>query len=233
MEKNKIYRHEFKYRCSEEQLVLLENRLKTVLYPDPHAKNGEYTIRSMYFDNYADRCYYENENGVSPREKFRVRIYNGNDSRISLECKQKQGDKTFKTSCRLTRSDFDRISNLESPKDIGEKPPLLRRFALLQETQLFEPAVIVEYDRRPYIYKIGNVRITFDRHIRSSNAFSDFFSEVLPTRAIMPSGHHLLEVKYDELLPDYIAELMQIGDLQRTTFSKYYLCRKFSIGGFL
>ena len=34
-----------------------------------------------------------------------------------------------------------------------------------------------------------------------------------------------------EPLPDYLKELLQLGSLQRTTFSKYYLCRKYTLGG--
>ena len=45
----------------------------------------------------------------------------------------------------------------------------------------------------------------------------------------MPTGKHILEVKYDELLPDFLYQLMSLGSLQQTAFSKYYLCRKFTV----
>ncbi len=227
------YRHEFKYRCTEAELLIIKNRLQNILPFDKHADGGFYTIRSMYFDNYANRCYYENEHGVSPREKFRIRIYNASDKRISLECKRKEGDKTYKTSCLLTREDYDMIINGGEIADLENKPPLLRRFVLLIKTQMFKPTVIVEYERVPYVYKVGNVRVTMDMNIRSSNAFDQFFSKELPTREILPCGQHLLEVKYDELIPDFIKEVLQLDNLQRSTFSKYYLCRKLSLGGVL
>lgn len=91
----------------------------------------------------------------------------------------------------------------------------------------------MEYERTPYVYNIGNVRITLDCNIRSSDDFSSFFENNLRTRQILPQGQHLLEVKYDELLPDFIKEVLQLGDLQQTTFSKFYLCKKYSIGGSL
>jgi len=47
----------------------------------------------------------------------------------------------------------------------------------------------------------------------------------------MPIGQHLIELKYDEFLPDFIKELLELNNLQRTTFSKYYLCRKYSMEG--
>lgn len=231
MTNNKKFRHEFKYWCSQAQLSVLEGRLSALMKHDKHAIDGQYSIRSMYFDNYNNRCFYENENGVSPREKYRIRIYNASSDRISLECKRKEGDKTYKTSCLLSINDYNQILNGGSFDNFNEKPEVLKKFLLLQRTQLFKPAVIVEYERTPYIYETGNVRITLDMNIRSSTDFSQFFSSDLFTREIMPKGQHLLEVKYDELLPDYIRSVLEIGALQRTTFSKYYLCRKYSLGG--
>lgn len=198
---------------------------------DSHAENGYYNIRSMYFDNYADRCYYENENGTDPREKYRIRIYNSNSERISLECKRKERGKTYKESCLLSGQDYEAITSGGFLSDLCNKPALIRKFLILQQEELYHPVVIVEYDRTPFVYSIGNVRVTLDRNIRSSMYINDFFSKELPTRPILPTGQHLLEIKYDELLPDFIKEVLQLGDLQQTTFSKYYLCRKYSLGG--
>lgn len=233
MDNNMKYRHELKYQCSEAQLAIIRSRLQNIIHYDRHAENGQYTIRSMYFDSLENRCYYENESGTDPREKFRIRIYNADDSRISLECKRKERGKTHKTSCLLTKEEYAGILSGGNIRSIADQSVLLRKFSVLQKTELFRPAVIVEYDRTPYVYAIGNVRITLDRNIRSSQDFDHFFDKNLPTRPIMPTGRHLLEVKYDNLLPDFIKEVLQIGDLQQTTFSKYYLCRKYSNGGTL
>ena len=127
--------------------------------------------------------------------------------------------------------DYDTILNDASLERIGESPELLRKFIVLIRTQRFRPATIVEYERTPFIYRVGNVRVTLDQNIRSSTHFSGFFDENLPTRQILAKGQHLLEVKYDELLPEFIKEALQLGNLQQTAFSKYYLCRRFSIGG--
>lgn len=227
------YRHELKYMCSASQLAIIRNRLKNILSIDKHAENGQYSIRSVYFDNYENRCYYENENGTDPREKFRIRIYNASANRISLECKRKERGKTYKTACIISREKFDSIMNGGLISHINENNELLRKFTVLMKTQMFKPVVIVEYDRTPYVYHDGNVRITLDMNIRSSNDFKSFFESDLATREILPKGQHLLEVKYDQFIPDFIKEALQIGDLQRSTFSKYYLCRKFSLGGIL
>ena len=82
------FRHELKYLITTAQVEMLKSRLTGILSPDSHAVGGSYRIRSLYFDDYDDRCFYENENGVDPREKFRIRIYNGSTDRITLECKR-------------------------------------------------------------------------------------------------------------------------------------------------
>lgn len=231
MDEHAKFRFELKYPCDEAQIAVIKARLNQRIPFDRHAQNGSYTIRSMYFDNYANRCYYENESGTDPREKFRIRIYNADSSRITLECKRKERGKTHKTACRLTREQFDRIMDHGKGMDLSTAPDLLRRFWVLLNTQRFQPSVIVEYDRTPYVYPVGNVRITLDRNIRSSNDFDHFFDENLATRPILPQGRHLLEVKYDELLPEFIKECLELGELRRTSFSKFYLCRKYITGG--
>lgn len=228
-----MYRHEFKYRCTAAQLAVLKGRLDAVMVPDCHAGPEGYTIRSLYFDDWENRCYYENENGTDPREKFRIRIYNASADRITLECKRKEHGKTLKTACPLTRQQFDALLNNRCGLSERADQVLLNKFLLLQSTRGMTPAVIVEYDRMPYVCEAGNVRITLDQNIRSSDDFSHFFSADIPFRAVMPLGEQLLEVKYDQLLPDYIRQALSLDCLRQTTFSKYYLCRKFSFGGIL
>ena len=232
MENNK-FRFELKYRCSAAQLALIQSRLHVLMPYDTHTRDGSYSIRSLYFDSIGDRCFFENENGTDPREKYRIRIYNADGSRISLECKRKERGKVCKTSCLLTRNDYDAILSGGSLSSPADQPALLRKFTVALKTELFRPKVIVEYDRTPFVYRVGNVRITLDKNIRSSCDFGGFFRQDLPTRPILPSGQHLLEVKYDELLPDHIKNVLELGELRQSTFSKYYLCRKYAMGGIL
>lgn len=222
------FRNELKYLCSEGELLLLQNRIQTLCQPDPHAgSDGIYHIRSVYFDDFQNRYFYENENGTDPREKFRIRTYNGSDERITLECKKKEQMMTHKDSCPLTKEQYHLImSDQLSASDIDSL--LLEKFYLLQKQRFLQPKVIVAYDRTPFVYSFGNVRITFDRNIGSSTDFHCFFDKSLPQRPILPLGKQILEVKYDELLPNFLYDAMNLGSLQRTTFSKYYLCRKYT-----
>jgi len=226
------YRHEFKYLISEQQLCILKNRLMAIVPIDKNVgEDGKYNIRSVYFDGYYNSCFYENLSGVDPREKFRIRIYNHLDARISLECKRKEHGKTLKTSCLLSRAQCDKLLNKQYPLDLIDKSPVSNKLIVKMMNRLMRPVIIVDYDRVPFVYKNGNVRITLDTNIASSTAIDSFFDGSIVKRPVLPVGMQLLEVKYDEYLPDYIYQMLQLDDLQQTTFSKYFLCRKYSLKG--
>lgn len=230
-EKTEKYRHEMKYPIDRQQLETLKMRLLAVISLDSHVgSQGYYEIRSLYFDDIENQCYYENENGTDPREKFRIRIYNGSAERIRLELKQKKNGKTLKKSCPLTREQCQGLvhGGMLSWQEAKDHP-LLRKFYLWQNLRGLSPKVIVEYDRIPYVCPDGNVRITLDMNIRGSDRTEEFMKEKIMARPVMATGQHLLEVKYDEFLPDYINHSIQMRGLRQTAFSKYYLCRKYAV----
>lgn len=223
------YRHELKYEITDAQLQMLKNRIRHLIPPDPHVgPRGAYTIRSLYFDDCTDRCMRENEDGTDPREKFRIRIYNASSRRITLECKRKERGKTHKTSCPLTVEQTRTLMEGKPLPDIASQPPLLRKLTLQMLTRRMRPVVIVEYERIPFVYKGGNVRITLDTNIASSSQVERFLDPEIPKRPVLPAGQQLLEVKYDEYLPDFIYRNLQLHSLRQTAFSKYYICRKYT-----
>lgn len=223
------FRHELKYVCPEGALALIRARIEPICQLDAHTTaQGTYQIRSVYFDDSQDTCLYENENGSDPREKFRIRIYNGSDRHISLECKKKEHNMTHKDSCPLTRRQCEEIlAGTLTSTDLNSD--LLRKFYAHYSENFLRPKVIVAYDRTPFVYPAGNVRITFDRNIGSSTDFGAFFQSYIPLRPILSVGKQILEVKYDEFLPEFLYSAMNLGGLQQTAFSKYYLCRKFTV----
>ena len=223
------FRHELKYVISAGELALIRNRINHLIPLDSHVGfTGAYTIRSLYFDDLYDSCYYENENGTDPREKFRIRIYNHSTDRITLECKRKERGKTLKTSCPLTLEQTRMLMEGRILPDIANQPEVLRKLTLRMMTKRMRPVVIVEYERIPYVYKNGNVRITLDINVSSSSSVECFLDEQIPKRPIMPMGQQLLEVKFDEYLPDFIHHNLNLHSLTQTAYSKYYLCRKYT-----
>ena len=225
---NPKYRHEFKYEIDIQQVIILKERLSKIIDKDKHVgKNESYRIRSLYFDDYEDSCFYDNENGTDPREKFRIRIYNGSSDIIRLELKRKEAGKTLKKSCKISKEQTETLMRGERIQWNDDMPPLLKKLYIYQETRNLRPKVIVEYDRIPFVHKDGNVRVTLDIDICSSNRIDQFLDKEILRRPIMPKGKHLLEVKYDEFLPDFIENTTKLKNLGQTTYSKYYLCRKF------
>lgn len=223
------FRHEHKFIISRAQAQILENSLAGVMQKDPHLKGENYNIRSMYFDDYDHTCYYENENGTDPREKFRIRIYDSKDSFIRLELKKKQRGMTQKMQCVMTRQQVEQVLRGEALSDFANLPPLLKKFEMQRMTRLLRPDVIVDYDRVPLIYALGNVRVTFDMNIATSTNFEQFFDVYMPKRPILQEDMMMLEVKYDEFLPEHIESLIYPQTSQKTSFSKYYLCKKYSL----
>lgn len=241
------FRHEYKYIISEKQAAILKNRVSALMAQDLHAgKSGTYEIRSVYFDDADDNCYYQNDAGTDPRSKYRIRIYNASDKRIVLEKKMKQKGMTNKRQQSIGMDEYrmlmdDGVWNAGNAADtqadiamtadynFHKEPPLVKELLILKQTRLMQPKVIVAYERTPFIEPNGNVRVTFDDAIASSETFEDFFCPKLHKRSIMPLGYTLMEVKFDEFLPSYIRENLEIGHLRQTSFSKYYLCRRYHL----
>ena len=226
------YRHEYKYPLTCGQIRIEEARIRGIMEKDVHAAEaGFYNIRSLYFDDYDNSCYMENENGVDNREKFRIRIYNGSADRIALERKQKVRGKTAKSSCVISRRQCLELMEGKIPSESGPSQQVLRRLALRMAVRLMRPAVIVDYDRIPYVYRTrdANVRVTFDCNLTAVSDVQDFLERKVRGRGVMPEGQALMEVKFDSFLPDEIHGLLQLEGLCASTFSKYYLCRRFAV----
>lgn len=199
---------------------------------DVHAgEDNRYRIRSLYFDDYCDSCMKDNINGNDPREKFRIRIYNQDLSYIRLELKRKERGKTKKSACVIDEALCRRVLSGQPLAMDAVDADVYRKFCLYQQVRLLSPKVIVEYERVPYVYQDGNVRVTFDRNISSGNMVEHFLDESIVTRPVMPLGQHVLEVKFDELIPDFLYRAVQLEKMRQTTYSKYYLCRKYSLAG--
>lgn len=226
------YRHEYKYPLTHGQILIEDARISGIMSKDIHAGDaGFYNIRSLYFDDYENSCYMDNENGVDNREKYRIRIYNHNPERINLELKQKIRGKTGKRSCPITLSQCRQLMEGIIPPDIRPEQQVLHKLAYLMAVRLMRPAVIVDYDRVPYVYRLqdANVRVTFDSNITSVSEVSAFLDEKIYGRGVLPKGQALMEVKFDSFLPEEIHGLLQLEHLTASTFSKYYLCRKFTL----
>ena len=218
------YRHEWKHEISYADLLAIRQRLRAVAESDPHAEGGRYLIRSLYFDNLDDKALREKIDGVNLREKFRIRYYNGDTSVIHLEKKSKRVGLGTKFSAALSREEAQRIVDGDPDWMMDSGRPLVQELYCKMRWQGLRPKVIVEYTREPFIYRPGNVRVTFDYDIRTGLSCTDFLN---PDCVTIPAGDApiLLEVKWDAFLPNIIRDAVQTPGRHAEAFSKYAQCR--------
>lgn len=227
--KHNVLRQELKYVLGRGEYAALSQRCRAVMRPDPHTgPDGAYGIASLYFDDLADTALLQNYSGVSRREKFRIRLYNGDPSTLHLEKKVKYGGLGTKYMCPMTPEQLRRLldGDLDWMTETGQ--PLMQELYLRMRTDLLRPKTIVSYRREPFIYAPGNVRVTFDYDIRSGICSRELLSGRAPLVPAAPN-HVIMEVKYDEFLPDIIRMLLQEGTPRVRAFSKYAVCRQYDI----
>lgn len=221
-----MYRVEDKYICAERDMLLLQSRVKIVMNPDSYSSGPSYRVTSLYFDDYDDGHFSDSEEGVSHRNKYRIRMYNGVADVIKLEVKYKAYNRVYKKSRTINREDAKKLIAGECIDDDEvsvENPVTLFNLAIKQD--FLKPKIIVEYDRSAYTFFPGNVRITFDRNIRASKEIHEFLDNQC-SYTMLQGLNRVLEIKYDEFLPGFIAQLLENGNMNQTSYSKYRLCRE-------
>ena len=220
------YRHEWKIALDPGDLFVLRQRLRAVMQPDAHAVDGRYRIRSLYFDTPEDRALREKLDGVSRREKFRIRYYNGDTGFIQLEKKCKRGGLGWKEQTQLTeRQARDIAAGRFNAVDPGGDA-LLGELCRKARTERLRAKTIVDYTREPFVYGPGNVRVTLDEDIRTGLSCVDFLDTDCVT-VPAPDARPLMEVKWDAFLPDIIRDAVQLPGRQVGAFSKYAACRMY------
>lgn len=222
------FRHETKHELRYVEYLSIRSRLLAVTGRDIHAgRDGTYRVRSLYFDNYRDKALREKIDGVNEREKFRIRYYNENMDIIHLEKKSKSGGLCNKLSGEIGKGQVEELLKGNAEVLYGSGEGLLTELYAKMKNEQLRPRVIVDYLREPYVYAPGNVRITFDRDIRAGLCPEKFFDRDFPTVQADKTETVLMEVKYDEYMPDIIQMCIQENERQQEAFSKYAACRRF------
>ena len=221
-------RHELKYHITPAELTVLRGVLAPVMQLDPNGnENNEYHIRSLYFDTINDDALEEKIAGVGNRKKYRIRIYNFSDKVIKLECKSKYGDLISKQSVSIPRELAEQLIAGDPDGLQRMRHPLLHDVYREMRTRLLRPAVIVDYVREAYIHQAEEVRITFDKQVRTGLYSVDIFNPQIPTYPVFDDPVEILEVKFDEFLPSYLQSILSGITAQRSAVSKYTWCRRY------
>ena len=201
--KKERFRNEWKYLISTSEKEVLNLRMKPLMKLDPHAENGGYLIRSLYFDDYWNSAYEEKESGVLMRKKYRIRIYNYSAESIKLERKKKFGSYIYKEDAPLTKDEVQKILSGEYEFLLKSPYNLCREFYTECMSNMMRPRTIVDYEREPWIMDEGTVRITL---------------------SVLEPGKLIMEVKFTELLPQILRNLLPPQAEEFTAVSKYVLC---------
>lgn len=220
------FRHELKHTISYGDMLEMRSRLGAVMEIDIHALEGGYQIRSLYFDNIYDKALREKIDGVDKREKFRLRYYNEDTSRIALEKKSKINGLCNKEQVLLSMDEVLAILNGDTEKLAESDKPLLRELYRKMATEGLKPYTVVDYDRIPFVYGPGNVRVTIDYNIRTGLKATDFLRNDLPTMCVSDNPI-ILEVKWDEYLPEIVRDAVQLQSAMTSSYSKYAACRMY------
>ena len=228
-EKKPKVRHELKYYISMGEYLVLRDRLKPIMPLDPFAdpETRSYDIRSLYFDDIYNTAMWEKMDGIKNRRKWRIRLYNYRGDNIKLEKKAKYDMFTAKESAKITRHQVNEIMAGRYDFLLTSGSHLFEELYADIVVNRLKPVVLVDYTREAYIYPAGNVRITFDKNLHSSNFSTDIFRPTMVTVPILEPGTLVLEIKYDVTLPEHIRDIINTTTGMRSAISKYALCRRF------
>lgn len=207
-----MQRHEEKYIIEYAQYAVLKARAEKVLTPDPHGKNGSYTITSLYYDDPMDTALLEKQDGLARHTKFRLRTYDFSDKVIRLERKVKEGILTQKQSVAVAREQLASLDRLDN--DLAVQMRGLR------------PAVTVCYRRDAYLYPGTDLRLTFDTDLRVLPPdMQTLFDPSYGGIPVLEGNQVIMEIKYGTHLPTFLRTLTAVPS-QQLSVSKYALCRE-------
>lgn len=224
------FRHEDKYILDGIQAEILKKRARAIMRPDSHVRaDGYYSIKSLYFDSIDNGCLFDSANGNDPRAKFRIRLYNNDTGMIRLEKKIKQRGLTLKKSAQISIEETAALVvgepvALESIDNDVKKSIISE----IYNRGLF-PVMIVEYERLPFVYPTSDIRFTLDRRISYSTDVRSFPDTGRMTPVKAGSSFYIMELKWNDHVPDIVTEYLSVNTLQRSRFSKYYYCRSMTV----
>ncbi|UOQ49071.1 polyphosphate polymerase domain-containing protein [Gracilibacillus caseinilyticus] len=226
---NPMGRQELKHAIAVAEYQVLRLKLTHFMRRDPNAgADGKYMIRSTYFDNFDNKVLNEKKEGYLNRDKYRIRIYGKSDHIVNLERKSKRNNLTYKSKCEISRQEYEKMCKGEIAWMEEDERPLIRDLYFEMHYRQLKPMSVVDYIREPYIYPFGNVRVTFDLKVQTSMHNTNMFRTDLPMVDVLEPDTVILEVKYDEYLPDVIKHLLQLSDTRQEAYSKYQLSRMYS-----
>ena len=226
-----VLRTEKKYPISGAVYYNLRSYLTQVLKPDVHCAGGlEYLVRSLYFDSFYNKDYFEKKDGVECRGKIRLRTYGGAGP-VKLEWKQKRGSQQRKRSLVLEKEDAAEMTEGRFRCLLNYDTPLAMEFYAYLIAQAYRPRCLVQYRRLAFVAAVNDTRVTLDSELRAHEGCFDLFAKAPPLYPVGLPGRATLEVKYNQFLPSYVKEAVSLFQLTEQAGSKYCAGRRYGLGG--
>jgi len=224
-------RFEIKFILNNKTSISIQEKIQKFMDLDGYAKNiasKQYFVRSLYYDNDNFNNFNEKADGLKIRHKFRIRTYSKNKNKFSITYLEKKGrynERTFKIRKKILVSQLDKFYNNSKNFKLSSEynnDPLINEFIVDTYKKLIKPKVVIDYNRKPFINRLGNYfRLTFDSNI-VANASNNLFNLKNKTKKVIP-GFEILEVKFDRTIPPWFQKLIQSFELQKVSVSKYVL----------
>ena len=221
-----VMRREEKYALTTLEASSFSNRFAQVLQPDRFSPSRSYTVRSLYFDTPDDKDFHDKLNEQNLRRKIRLRIYDSQDQLAKLELKQKENIYQKKRSLTINKEDALALISGNYSVLLSYHEPFAAEMFAIMSSEFYRPKSIIEYQRRAFIAKGNNIRVTFDSSIRATEFNFDLFSHSLPLYPILNCDRTIMEIKYNHFLPSYLSDILSQIDRRSVTSSKYCLSRQ-------
>ncbi|GAA0720952.1 polyphosphate polymerase domain-containing protein [Clostridium malenominatum] len=222
-----VYRHEEKYYIRKVRAFELSGLLKAYMKKDEHGDgDGSYWIRSLYFDDYRNSDYVNKQDGIADRKKLRLRIYNLESNSVKLELKNRYGIYMMKESATISNCDAKLMISGESSNLLNYNSVVATKVYYLMHKALYRPKVIIDYEREAYTYPFENIRVTIDKNIRASNSDFNIFNDKINMLPVIEDDVYVLEIKYDNMFPEFLQKVISTYTVSRSSVSKYCLGRQ-------
>lgn len=211
-------RKEIRFEISYSEYQNLKQFFNIILKKDENSMmSGEYSIKTIYFDNCYRKIENDKKNDINSVYKYRIRMYNNDDKNIFLERKTNENGYIKKIKEKIPKKDVIGLLNGRFENLLTENESLKTELYLKMQLEFFRTSLLIEYIREAWVDKISNARITIDKELKSTTNCTKFFDEIKS----IPKEKYILEVKYDKYLPDYILNIIQTVKGKKVTKSKF------------
>jgi hypothetical protein len=225
-----VNRNELKYYVSYQDYKLLSRKLAIVMKKDPNGPENGYLVRSLYFDNFENKAFDEKNAGINDRRKFRLRIYGKDDKHVKCEIKNKSYNQIFKETAVIDWKDALQVQNQNYDVLRKYNNPILNKMYYEFTKEKYLPVVVIDYIREAYLYDVNNIRITFDKCLKSNASNLQLFEDIAMA-PLLNENVVILEIKYNNFLPEHIKKTLQLSRFERCAISKYCIGRMRHEGG--